>query len=207
MTEIMPVPRNLNFTVLPAESFGPLGFIKENKIRKAPGNAEQYHLENVKPLADSPLAGKQLLFLGSSVTAGDASLGVSMADYIAKLDGCTVIKEAVSGTTLAGTGKSTYTSRLLQADTGLPLDARGSLSFFVQLFYIRGFPPIIKASPVIAATALRPAVVLRRFGRDDPRGAAGRAPKKESDRDHLLLILKHDEYTLGKMRKRFRKQE
>ena len=102
---------------------GPLGFIKENKIKNAPGNAEQYHLEHVEPLADSPLAGKQLLFLGSSVTDGATSLGTSMADYIAKLDSCTVIKEAVSGTTLAGTKTSTYTSRLLQVDTGLQLDA------------------------------------------------------------------------------------
>lgn len=46
-----------------------------------------------------------------------------MADYIAKLDSCTAIKEAVSGTTLAGTKKSTYTSRLLQLDTELQLDA------------------------------------------------------------------------------------
>lgn len=102
---------------------GPLGFIKENKIKNAPGNAEQYHLEHVEPLAGSPLAEKQLLFLGSSVTYGDASLGTSMADYIAKLDSCTAIKEAVSGTTLAGTKKSTYTSRLLQLDTELQLDA------------------------------------------------------------------------------------
>lgn len=101
---------------------GPLGFIKENKIKNAPGNAQQYHLENVEPLETSPLAGKQLLFLGSSVTRGEASLGVSMADYIGKLDGCTVYKEAVSGTTLAGMGSSTYTSRLLKVDTALELD-------------------------------------------------------------------------------------
>lgn len=102
---------------------GPLGFIKKNKIKNAPGNGEKYHLENVQPLESSPLEGKRLLFLGSSVTDGDASLGVSMADYIEKLDSCTVVKEAVSGTTLAGTGKSTYTSRLLQVDTGMEFDA------------------------------------------------------------------------------------
>lgn len=101
---------------------GPLGFIKENKIKNAPGNAQQYHLENVEPLETSPLAGKNFLFLGSSVTRGEASLGVSMADYIGKLDGCTVYKEAVSGTTLAGMESSTYTSRLLEVDTGLELD-------------------------------------------------------------------------------------
>lgn len=102
---------------------GPLGFIKKNKIKAAPGNAEQYHLEHVQPLADSPLAGKQLLFLGSSVTKGETSLDVSMADYIGKLDSCSVIKEAVSGTTLAGTEAATYTSRLLAVDTSLKLDA------------------------------------------------------------------------------------
>ncbi len=101
---------------------GPLGFIKENRIRNAAGNAPQYHLENVKPLESSPLNGKKLLFLGSSVTDGDASLGVSMADYIGKLDGCTIIKEAVSGTTLAGTTSSAYTSRLLNVDRELELD-------------------------------------------------------------------------------------
>lgn len=101
---------------------GPLGFIKENKIQNAPGNAQEYRLENVEPLERSPLAGRQFLFLGSSVTYGDASLGVSMADYISKLDSCTIIKEAVSGTTLAGTKSSTYTSRLLNVDTKLELD-------------------------------------------------------------------------------------
>lgn len=102
---------------------GPLGFIKENRIKNTPGNDRQYHLENVEPLESSPLTGKNFLFLGSSVTRGEASLGVSMADYIGKLDGCTVIKEAVSGTTLAGMGSSTYTSRLLKVNTGLALDA------------------------------------------------------------------------------------
>ena len=65
---------------------GPLKFIHDNKIANDPGNAEEYHLENVTPLENSPLAGKKLLFLGSSVTYGSASLGVSMADYIAELE-------------------------------------------------------------------------------------------------------------------------
>ena len=95
---------------------GPLKFIHDNKIANDPGNAEEYHLENVTPLENSPLAGKKLLFLGSSVTYGSASLGVSMADYIAVLDSCDVVKEAVSGTTLAKMGASTYVSRLLNVD-------------------------------------------------------------------------------------------
>lgn len=92
---------------------GPLGFLADVRMSRIPGNAEEYHLEHVQPLAESPLQGKTICFLGSSVTYGDASMGVSMADYISKLDGCTIIKEAVSGTTLAGTGDSTYVSRLL----------------------------------------------------------------------------------------------
>lgn len=93
---------------------GPLGFLAQVRMSRIPGNAEEYHLDHVQPLANSPLQGKTICFLGSSVTYGDASLGVSMADYIAKLDGCTIIKEAVSGTTLAGSGSSTYPSRLLE---------------------------------------------------------------------------------------------
>ena len=46
------------------------------------------NIENIEPLADSPLKGKHLLFLGSSVTYGSASLGVSMCDYLSVLDGC-----------------------------------------------------------------------------------------------------------------------
>lgn len=102
---------------------GPLKFIRDNKMAKDPGNAAEYHLENVTPLENSPLAGKKLLFLGSSVTYGSASLGVSMADYIAVLDSCDVVKEAVSGTTLAKMGASTYVSRLLNVDTSQKFDA------------------------------------------------------------------------------------
>lgn len=77
-----------------------------------PGNAAKYHLENQQPKADSPLKGKSLLFLGSSVTYGAASLGESMADDIRVLDSCNVVKEAVSGTTLADTDNTSYYSRL-----------------------------------------------------------------------------------------------
>lgn len=89
-------------------------FLWNRQLAKLPGNAKEYHLNRVQPLSESPLRGKTICFLGSSVTYGSASLRVSMADYIAKLDGCTVIKEAVSGTTLSGTDSSTYSSRLLE---------------------------------------------------------------------------------------------
>ena len=81
------------------------------------GNGEKYSLDNAAPNADSPIEGKTVLFLGSSVTYGSASSGVSFADYIGKRDGCTVIKSAVSGTTLVESGINSYVSRLKKLDT------------------------------------------------------------------------------------------
>lgn len=102
---------------------GPLKFLRNNRLAKHPGNAEKYHLESVQSLENSPLKGKKFLFLGSSVTYGYAAMGVSMADYIAALDGCEVVKEAVNGTTLSGKGSSTYVSRLKKVDKSLKPDA------------------------------------------------------------------------------------
>ena len=48
----------------------------------------------------STLAGKQILFLGSSVTYGHFSEGVSFVEIIAERTGMLPVKEAVSGTTL-----------------------------------------------------------------------------------------------------------
>ncbi len=72
---------------------------------------------------DFPLKSKRLLFLGSSVTYGSAAAGVSMADDIRILDGCQVVKEAVSGTTLADRDSSSYLSRLKRVGTGQRFDA------------------------------------------------------------------------------------
>lgn len=99
----------------------------------APGNAETFDLENVQPLSESPLYGKSILFLGSSVTYGDASQGISFVDYLAKLDGIKAAKNAVSGTTLVdefsvfswmgkGDGRS-YVARLKSEDTTAHYDA------------------------------------------------------------------------------------
>lgn len=63
---------------------------------------------------EHPLNNKLILFLGSSVTYGAASQGVSFADFLAQRDGCRIIKEAVSGTTLADIGEESYVSRLKQ---------------------------------------------------------------------------------------------
>lgn len=78
-----------------------------------PGNAAMYDLRHAVPNPDSPLRGKTIFCLGSSIAKGMASRGVSFIDYIGKIDGCTMIKETVSATTLADRGKRSYLSRLV----------------------------------------------------------------------------------------------
>ena len=68
------------------------------------------------------LQGKTVLFLGSSVTYGSASGGVSFAELMAQACGCHCVKEAVSGTTLADIDESSYVARLKTVDTALPVD-------------------------------------------------------------------------------------
>lgn len=67
----------------------------------------------------SPLRGKRILFLGSSVTLGLRSENEAVADYLQKQDGLIAIKEAVSGTTLRQEHWEdlSYVSRLLRYET------------------------------------------------------------------------------------------
>jgi len=104
-------------------SWGPFAKLHDLKTANMPGNAAQYAPEQVKRIVDSPLAGKRIIFLGSSVTYGSAAGGVSFADYIAARHGCDIVKEAVSGTTLVDSGIGSYISRLkkLDAETGADL--------------------------------------------------------------------------------------
>lgn len=82
-------------------------------------------MEHQNFMEGSPLAGKRILFLGSSVTYGAASDGVSFADFIAQRHGCEAIKEAVSGTTLMDSGSDSYVSRLKR------LKVDGTVDLFV----------------------------------------------------------------------------
>ena len=91
---------------------GPFDFVWKNKLKKMPGNAEKYSLENIEPLENSPLEGKRICYLGSSVTLGLYSMDVSFADYISYRNGCEYVKEAVSGTTLVDNGKTSYIQRM-----------------------------------------------------------------------------------------------
>ncbi len=110
-------------------------FMNGSKKEKAaaPGNAAAYDVENIQPLSKRPLEGKTILFLGSSVTEGDASQGTSFVDYMVKLDGLNATKNAVSGTTLVnqfsifswmgrGDGRS-YIARLKSEDKTIDYDA------------------------------------------------------------------------------------
>ena len=68
------------------------------------------------------LRNKTVLFLGSSVTYGSASGGVSFVDVLGERYGINCIKEAVSGTTLVDINEKSYVSRLKAVDTGLRPD-------------------------------------------------------------------------------------
>lgn len=91
-----------------------------------PGNADEYSPEKVEPLENSPLQGKRILFLGSSVTFGVGEEGCSFVEYIGKRNGVDVTKEAVSGTTLvteASIMGDNYIKRLEKVDTNQTFDA------------------------------------------------------------------------------------
>lgn len=77
------------------------------------GNRSSYALKKVEKLEHSSLEGKNIAFLGSSVTEGARSKGVSFVEYMGKRNGFTYVKEAVSGTTLVDDGPKSYVQRML----------------------------------------------------------------------------------------------
>ena len=89
----------------------------------AKGNYGEYGLENTAAAENSPIKDKTIIFLGSSVTYGYGSLGVSFADFLEKSDGIHAVKEAVSGTTLVDEKSNSYVSRLKTIDTSIKADA------------------------------------------------------------------------------------
>ncbi|MBQ9544054.1 MAG: SGNH/GDSL hydrolase family protein [Clostridia bacterium] len=66
---------------------------------------------------------KTVIFLGSSVTYGSASSGVSFVDHLARIDGVTAVKEAVPGTTLVDDDPKSYISRMKTIDPAIKADA------------------------------------------------------------------------------------
>lgn len=87
------------------------------------GNQPEYDSNKVAVLSGTVLEGKRVLFLGSSVTFGAASLEDGIPEYFRQRFGCSITKEAVSGTTLVDKDDSSYVSRLLRnIDTEKPYD-------------------------------------------------------------------------------------
>lgn len=85
----------------------------------ADGNNNAYDKKQVIPVQGSPLEGKVIYWLGSSVTYGSGSNGQSMAHFLEATDGVTSVVEAMSGTTLATLdegGEKSYISRMLNSE-------------------------------------------------------------------------------------------
>lgn len=70
------------------------------KLSGLPGNSSKYNLDDVATNLKSPLYGKKILFLGSSVTFGFGALAESFVDDLWKKDGVRAVKDAENGTTL-----------------------------------------------------------------------------------------------------------
>ena len=92
--------------------YGPFGSLGIKRMENLTGNAKEYGMSYVDRLNGSPLKDKRVLFLGSSVTLGYASLEEGIPEYFKYRFGCDVTKEAVSGTTLVDEDESSYVSRL-----------------------------------------------------------------------------------------------
>ena len=93
---------------------GPMKGLFRMRMSRRPGNAEEYSAENTGRLDSSPLEGMNIAFLGSSVTYGAHSFGESFVEYLAKRNGFTYVKEAVSGTTLATKYGRSYVKRMTE---------------------------------------------------------------------------------------------
>lgn len=92
------------------------------EVRNHPGNAPEFAPETLPPDENSPLKGKTMIFLGSSVTEGYASLENSYVEFIGKKDGVTCVKEAVGGTTLVNDSPDSYIPRMKTIDPALHAD-------------------------------------------------------------------------------------
>lgn len=76
------------------------------------GNSTKFSPMTVTLDPYSPLYGKKIAFLGSSITYGFAAKGDSFVEYLQAHDGIQPTKSAISGTTLAGNEHNTYLDRL-----------------------------------------------------------------------------------------------
>lgn len=90
--------------------------------RKYPGDDEKY-LPELADKKESILKGKNIIFLGSSVTYGRKD--ISFVEYLREQYGVNTVKEAVSGTTLVDKkvyGRDSYITRMKNIDKDLKPD-------------------------------------------------------------------------------------
>lgn len=92
------------------------------KTEERPGNAGKNAAQNAAVNENSPLKGKRIIFLGSSVTYGSAAEGESFAEFLEKKDGVIPVKEAVPGTTLVDNGEQSYISRMKRLPAEISAD-------------------------------------------------------------------------------------
>lgn len=98
-----------------------------------PSNGKKYDVSSCTMQENSPLRGKTIYWLGSSVTLGMASEEQAVADFLQATTGCICVKEAVSGTTLIDkpyktlfSSEDSYVTRLKESeafDTSAEIDA------------------------------------------------------------------------------------
>lgn len=102
--------------------------VDESIVGQYNANAPEFYVDRVEK-TESPLDGKVIYWLGSSVTYGASSGGESMADFLAAKTGCISKKNAVSGTTIFddnksdNTGSKSYTRRLTNSTVFLKDEA------------------------------------------------------------------------------------
>lgn len=92
---------------------GPLGFLRTAAQGRMEGNHAEYSFDRITPLENSPLKGKKICVLGSSVVYGASSQKLAVGEYLAARFDCELVKEAVSGTTLVDQNEKSYIHRML----------------------------------------------------------------------------------------------
>lgn len=85
------------------------------------GNDSRY-INSIKIQSETVLNGKRILFIGSSVTRGAASMSISFADMLQKKYNINMIKDAIDGSTLVDVDNKSYISRLKKYTTDDNID-------------------------------------------------------------------------------------
>lgn len=88
-------PRGVNYAIKLAKKIASGESYMNNSQQKSflAGNSALFDLGTVKELTQSPLKGMNIAFLGSSVTKGHSSEGISFVEFIGKHNGCGYTKE------------------------------------------------------------------------------------------------------------------